>query len=194
MSIKQTLLQRQQAMRERVHESRTKASGVPSVRKEVDTKEANNLHLPSLQKSKVERAQAIQYKIEGKTYREIGELIGKSRQYAQQLCRPRFNLRDTIIERCEDCCEDCFEPQNQSGHFHHITTKGQTAETYSAIDNIAYLCTSCHIQRHGPDPEIIRIKIPVSDEEFTKIERRAGCYRLSISGFVRMKLGMGEIK
>lgn len=189
MCSKHTLLERQQAMRERFHETRTKASGVPAVRQEMDSEKNHNLHLPIVQKSKVERAKAISLKLEGKPYSEIGKLIGKSRQYAQSLCRPQLKVRVKVRARANDCCEDCLEPQFGCGHFHHVKTEGKTVDTYSDSDNIEYLCGACHIHKHG-DPTTVRIVVSTDPIEIAKLNRRAAAYRMTVDQYIHMKLNV----
>lgn len=93
---------------------------VSAVRKRVDTSEAYGLSLPKLQKPKMERAEAIRWKLQGKSYREIGRLMGCTGSRAQQLCAPTYKDR-----RIGGASLNC------SGNCHHITAKEKTVENYS---------------------------------------------------------------
>lgn len=83
-------------------------------------------------------------KIKGKSYREISELFGVSRQCIQQTIRPRTSL---LGQKCRKC------GSASKLHRHH--------PDYST-DYIEYLCVSCHAKVHGKVPQ--RKILTVSNE------------------------------
>jgi hypothetical protein len=93
------------------------------------------------------RAKAIELRLQGATYAEIAPLLGCTRQGAQKLCRPRFQLRDLLTIRANGCCESCRKP-TPKGHAHHISVQGKTPETFNKLDNLQYLCIACHGLAH----------------------------------------------
>jgi len=92
------------------------------------------------------RTQAIELKIKGLTYEEIGKVLGVSRQRAQQLTRPSVEIFNFVKKRAGGKCESCGVRLN-SGHVHHL----DNTEDYNDIDNLKYLCVSCHAAAHAGD-------------------------------------------
>lgn len=88
-------------------------------------------------------AKAIELRLKGLTYREIGVLMGFSRQRAQQLTLPPKGMYMIVKKRAEGRCEDCKVPIDH-GQLHHIKKQ----ENYNDLSNLAYLCCSCHKIRH----------------------------------------------
>jgi len=87
---------------------------------------------------------AIELKLRGMTYAEIGQQLGVTRQRAQQLTKPPKRVYEMVRQRAGGACELCgFELQ--SGHVHH---KGGSFENYNDPDNLQYLCLSCHVKQH----------------------------------------------
>lgn len=99
-------------------------------------------------RNNVERAKAIQLKLEGLTYAKIGKILGCSRQGAQYLTRPSWKVREDVRVRAKDKCEKCGLGMNSSGHYHHTSRHGKTVESFNSIDNLEYLCKKCHKKNH----------------------------------------------
>jgi DNA-directed RNA polymerase subunit RPC12/RpoP len=88
------------------------------------------------------KAQAIQYKLQGLTYQEIGDLLSISRQRAQQLVRPPRAIYDLVRKKANYKCQEC-QVEIKAGHVHH-----EDRDDYNDIANLVYLCVSCHKNRH----------------------------------------------
>jgi 5-methylcytosine-specific restriction endonuclease McrA len=105
---------------------------------------------------------ALLLRLEGKTYAEIGQAIGTSRQYAQQLVRPPVAIYNLVRERAGNVCQDCgIEPRD--GHVHHKGAEGLTPDEYNSIENLSFLCVSCHRKAHRWTLK------PEQDAELTKL-------------------------
>ena len=95
-----------------------------------------------------QKQQAIDLKLKGLTYREIGKAMGFSRQYAQHLVRPPQAIYDLVKKRAKGQCEQC-SVSLENGHVHHRIADAQ--DDYNDVDNLLYLCASCHQAVHTPD-------------------------------------------
>ena len=92
-------------------------------------------------------ALAISMRQCGCTYQQIGDMLGFSRQRAQQLVRPPRSLRLAVAQAAGHCCEDCGTPEPcLHGHIHH---RDDRAADFNAMTNLAYLCIACHRRRHS---------------------------------------------
>jgi hypothetical protein len=98
-------------------------------------------------------AQALAMRLDGKSYREIGQALGVTRQRVQALIAPPTKTEDIVVARAGGRCEACQAPAGRSGHIHHRQAKGMTPDTYNAEPNLALLCPSCHPKAHR-DPEV----------------------------------------
>lgn len=90
------------------------------------------------------REKAMELRLKGLTYAEIGAALYVSRQRAQQLTRPEPGIYNMVRDRAESKCEDCGV-ELAGGHVHH---KDQQADNYNDVSNLAYLCLGCHAQQH----------------------------------------------
>jgi 5-methylcytosine-specific restriction endonuclease McrA len=100
-------------------------------------------------------AWAIELRLNGLSYAEIGKEMGCSRQYAQQLTRPPKEVYDFVKNRAKGKCENCRE-KIASGHVHHRSNRTGTVENYNDIENLEYLCRSCHRTKHAGDPQRLK--------------------------------------
>ena len=94
--------------------------------------------------------------MDGKTYKEIGRIYGISRQRVQQLVHPNKITTDIIKSRAGGNCEICKKIL-LIGHIHHCGSK--TPEEYNHVNNLMYLCNSCHKALHRKTPKTPKLKI-----------------------------------
>lgn len=90
---------------------------------------------------------AIRLKLQGKSYREIGDELGISRQRAQQLVEPTAGIRLIVRNRAGGLCEEC-KNKTPHGHLHHLAEEGRTEEDFNNPNNLKFLCTRCHQAEH----------------------------------------------
>lgn len=121
------------ACRTRMWQTKPKPKGSP-----IGQRKANSLK---------QSLEAIRLKLSDKTYEEVGELMGFSRQRAQQIIAPTPSARKIVRDRCDSKCEECGNPVI-NGHIHHISDTGRTEYDYNALDNLQFLCTGCHQNHH----------------------------------------------
>lgn len=92
---------------------------------------------------------AINLRLGGATYAEIGKELGVSRQRAQQMIRPPEaigrEIRKEFGYRCARCNANL---QEERGDIHHKRTSGLDLKTYTSIDNLELLCIPCHLRAH----------------------------------------------
>lgn len=88
----------------------------------------------------------IKERLNGKTYREIGEILGISRQRVEAIASPPMKTLQDLMKRAEGKCQTCGRVIGRSGHAHH---NGDQEETYQDISQLQYLCISCHLKAHG---------------------------------------------
>lgn len=91
---------------------------------------------------------AIDLKMKGLTYTQIGNQLGISRQRVQQMTSPPKAIREIVIKRAGGRCQKCQIKLGTHGNIHH---EGGEDYDYNDIDNLQYLCTSCHISLHLKD-------------------------------------------
>lgn len=91
------------------------------------------------------KADILKMRLQGMTYKQIGEVLDISRQRVQQLISPPLYIRKLIFHKAWGKCELCGAPVGWSGHIHH---KGNTEEDYNDIVNLQFLCQSCHVKAH----------------------------------------------
>lgn len=89
------------------------------------------------------RKLAMELRLKGLSYAEIAKALGVTRQRAQQYVRPPKALYDAIRHRAKRRCERC-EVTLDAGHIHHK----KAMENYNSLDNLEYLCVSCHQKEH----------------------------------------------
>lgn len=86
----------------------------------------------------------VSMKAAGKSYREIGQQYGVSRQRVQQYFMPFIEQEKEVAERARGCCEKCGQ-FDQFGHYHHIKYE---YDILNESSNLLYLCTSCHLHEN----------------------------------------------
>jgi hypothetical protein len=99
---------------------------------------------------------AIGLKLKGMSYSQIGRAMGVTSQRAQQLVMVGPSVKESVRIRAKGKCADCqayipsvFEDGYGSitGHVHHDRLT-ETPEEYCKMENLVYLCISCHAKRH----------------------------------------------
>jgi DNA-directed RNA polymerase subunit RPC12/RpoP len=98
------------------------------------------------------RQAVIAMRLEGRTYQEIGDIMGVSRQRVEQLASPPVDTLEELISRSGAKCQDCGIFVGKSGHAHH---KGKSEDSYADISQLIYLCISCHRRAHALPAEKI---------------------------------------
>lgn len=92
------------------------------------------------------RKTAIELRLKGLTYAQIGEQLGVSRQRVQQMTRPPHAIQLLIRKRANCRCEKCgVELNTGNGHVHHV---GGEDYDFNDLENLQYLCISCHLKAH----------------------------------------------
>lgn len=84
-------------------------------------------------------------KADKKTYSDIAKIMGVSRQRVQQLFVPPKQVMIEVSNRAKGLCEGCGQ-FDQFGHYHH---KKYDYDVLNEVDNIEYLCCSCHLKKNG---------------------------------------------
>lgn len=93
------------------------------------------------------RERALSLRLDGLTYAAIGEELGLTRQRIQQLLEPPKEVREIILARSNSRCQNCgvFVAH---GHIHHKSAKGIDSDKWNDLDNLVYLCLTCHRRSH----------------------------------------------
>ena len=89
---------------------------------------------------------ALLLRLRGLTYAEIGTQLGVSRQRAQQLIRPPREIYEIIKKRANGRCEECATEIANSQLHHRQADRELSA--FNEIENLQYLCRSCHTTKH----------------------------------------------
>lgn len=105
------------------------------------------------------RIRALELKLRGLSYAEVGIELNRSRQRIQQLLSPPNYIRSLIFEKAGGKCEVCGIFVGKNGHIHH---KGTPMEDYNDVKNLSLLCPACHRHAH---------RIHEHRERMTKKER-----------------------
>ncbi len=98
-------------------------------------------------------------KLAGGSYQDIADKFGISRQRVQQIMAPPSHIKQLVIEKAGGICRLCGEVVGKYGNVHH---KSYSSEDYNGLDNLEYLCVSCHIKGN---------KQTMTDEQREKISR-----------------------
>ena len=93
----------------------------------------------------MQKEKALDLRLKGLSYREIGEALGVSRQRAQQLTRPPRYVYEWVRHKAGRRCEAC-NVRLDSGHVHHKELG--KVDDYNDMPNLVYLCASCHRAAH----------------------------------------------
>jgi hypothetical protein len=107
------------------------------------------------------RERALEMRLEGRTYLEIGRELRVSRQRAQQILEPPAVIRAAVVDRDGGLCRGCGLIVGKSGHIHHRGSTGLAPETYQDLANLILLCISCHRGEHlTPRVHSPKVKAP----------------------------------
>jgi hypothetical protein len=91
--------------------------------------------------------QAISLRLSGLTYREIGKSLGITPQGAQSLVKPAAPIYNFVKDKTNGKCAKCGVAID-NGNVHHKVSEGITQKEYDSIENLEYLCISCHQHEH----------------------------------------------
>ena len=94
------------------------------------------------------RKKAIELRLSGLTYEEIGNSLGFSRQYAQQLVRPVTSIYRAVKQTAKGRSQKCGLAI-RNGHIHHIKSEEVAKEDFNNLENLEYVCISCHRELHN---------------------------------------------
>jgi hypothetical protein len=93
------------------------------------------------------RRKAIELKVKGLTYAEIGAVLGVSGPYVHRMIKPPSFVYDAVKKRARNRCERCKQLLlDKAGAVHHKHTN--TFENWNDIAQLEYLCQSCHMKEH----------------------------------------------
>ena len=95
------------------------------------------------------REQALTLRLQGLSFREVAERLGVSPSRVVQITRPHPAIRKQVAARANYCCEMCGIQLNMGGQAHHKTVSEADPEAYNDVDNLMYLCMSCHRRVHN---------------------------------------------
>ena len=112
-----------------------------------------------------QRGKMMMLRLQGKTYAEVAESLGCSRQNVQQSLAPMKRISLRIRRLAEGRCAGCGLKVGTKGQIHHKAVQGMTPETYNLPRNLALLCISCHRHIHAQTPPI-SLPHSVSTNEF----------------------------
>lgn len=97
------------------------------------------------------RNAALEMRLNGLTYAQIGEKLGVSRQRAEQMVSPPKEITESVKVKAHGRCENCGIVV-AFGHVHHKNTT-VLIEDFNDTQNLQYLCPSCHRMAHRKAPE-----------------------------------------
>lgn len=87
----------------------------------------------------------LELKRSGMTYKQISIKFGVTPQYVQLSLVPRGIVRRQLFIKYNYCCADCGKNLKTTRfNIHHISYDNN----YNELDNLALLCTPCHMKRH----------------------------------------------
>lgn len=96
-----------------------------------------------------DRVRALEMRLLGRTYADIGVALGVSRQRAQQLLSPPGDVRRAVLARAHGACQRCgIALEISRAHVHHTKATGLDPDDYNDLPNLVALCTSCHGGAH----------------------------------------------
>jgi DNA-binding transcriptional regulator YiaG len=122
----------------------------------------------------------MQLRLAGLSYAKIAKRAGISPQRVQQILSPPPAVMRFVRDRAQQICESCGLDIHDAGHVHHKGCKGLQADTYQDIENLQYLCVSCHTIAHSitRNLETLNLEIPIdppmTPEELRSIREQTG--------------------
>ena len=90
------------------------------------------------------KQEMLELRLDGLPYELIAQRAGISRQRVHQLLSPPKHIRDFLITKNKGVCQICGIYVGKNGHVHHPFDE----EHYEDIDNLMFLCSSCHRRQH----------------------------------------------
>jgi len=102
----------------------------------------------SHEENRIRKQKMMKLRLDGMTYRQIGDKFGVSRQRVQDLLAPPAAIRRLVIKRDEGKCQECGILTGAGGDIHHDNGNG---EDYNNIEKLRLLCHSCHRRIHCRD-------------------------------------------
>ncbi len=102
-----------------------------------------------LKRDETKRRQALELRLAGLSYAQIGKQLGVSRQRIQAMIAPPKEIRNYIVKIASGLCTSCGIKVSNSGHVHHVDNLD---ETYNDINNLTLLCPGCHRLAHNVIP------------------------------------------
>lgn len=100
-------------------------------------------------KNNPQRVRALELRLTGLTYRAVAERLSMKPEQVCQLLRAPLAVRRLLYVRSGRRCEHCKAAVFFTSQIHHRQVVGRTLENYHALDNLQYLCASCHTQTHA---------------------------------------------
>jgi len=158
----------------------------------------------------IKRDKIIELRKQFKSYREIGEILGLTKQRVHQLLkeiRGDNPYRQEILERDDFKCTICDSEKNLE--VHHIN--GRNIENSNNLGNLATVCKKCHQKIHTAERQTIKpteiryyknmpleskFRTRVIEEynkvitetrhpSYTEIAAIVGCSKMTVAVFVR---------
>lgn len=93
-------------------------------------------------------ARMLEMRLQGASYREIGEKFGVSRQRALQILSPPPEIRRMVVDRAGGQCEQCGIIVGRSGHVHHGHPTHRDGDWFNSPERLQLLCPYCHHLAH----------------------------------------------
>ena len=92
------------------------------------------------------RKTALEKRLDGMTFAEIGKEMGVSRQRVEQWLRPPAEIRELVYKLAGGECENCGIKLNQrNGQYHSMNPEIEEFTTYA---HTKLLCIACHRKEH----------------------------------------------
>ena len=120
----------------------------------------------------MQKEELIKMRLDGYTYKQIGDKYDVSRQRIQQIISPPKSTRDIIVEKFDGRCKDCGIYVGWGGDIHHNNLSYY--EDYNDIGNLTLLCKSCHRGTHHCGDGYNEAKVNLKEEStmITEIRRK----------------------
>jgi len=86
-------------------------------------------------------------RLQGWTYRQIGNKFGVSGQAVHQVLTPPPPIRAVVAQRAHERCDVCRVDLGLTGEVHHPS--GDDPHHWQDLDQLQYLCRNHHWEAHG---------------------------------------------